>query len=121
MNIRTETVYASAARTATPTAVVITPRDARAMDLVIDSTSVTATPTVTTKIEAVDELSGKAYALLTGAGLTSTGTTVLRVGLGLTAAANTVANFPLPTSVKVTCTHSDADSITYSVSAVYYE
>jgi hypothetical protein len=42
-------------------------------------------------------------------------TTVLKVGPGLTAAANLVANDMIPSIWRVIVTHGDTDSATYSV------
>jgi hypothetical protein len=111
------TIYASAARTATPTAVTISAGRARALRLVIDATAVTATPSVVCTIDAIDSLSGKAVNLLTSAAIATVSTVTLQVGPGLTAAANLVANSFLADQIRITMTHGDADSITYSVSA----
>jgi hypothetical protein len=110
-------IYASAARTATPTAVTLQTHRAKALRLVIDATAVTATPSVVCTIDAVDSLSGKAVNLLTSAAIATVSTVVLNVGPALTAAANLVANAFLGDSIRVTMTHGDADSITYSVAA----
>ncbi len=122
MNLKYSTAYASAARTATPTAVVMTPSaEGKVLHLVINVTAVTSTPSVVPTIDYIDELSGAAYNILTGAAITATGTTVLKIGLGLTAAANTVANDALGNVVKLTMTHGNANSITYSVSYRIFE
>lgn len=112
------TVYSSAARTATPTAVNLNTRHAKALVLVIDVTAIAATPSVVPTIDGFDSLSNQYFNLLTGAAITGTLTArALRIGPGLTAAANlTVADY-LPDTVRVTMTHGDADSITYTVSA----
>lgn len=113
-------VYASAARTATPTAATVTVGKARAVHLVIDVTAVTATPSVVCTVDGYDPVSGKYYNLLTSAALTDSGspyTRVLKIGPGLTASANLIANDVLPSVIRVTMTHGDADSITYSVAA----
>jgi hypothetical protein len=72
---------------------------------------------VVVTVDALDSLSGKAVNLLTSAAITAVSTTTLNIGPGLTAAANLVANAFLGDSVRVTLTHGDADSITYSVAA----
>jgi hypothetical protein len=114
------TVYPSAARTATPTAVTVPVGRYRALHLVIDVTAVTATPSVVCTIDAYDPVSGKYYNLLTSAALTDSGapyTRVLKIGRALTAAANLTANDVLPSTIRITMTHGDADSITYTVAA----
>jgi len=113
------TVFASAARTATPTAVVIPLQQLyriRALHVVIDVTAFGAAPSVVPAIDGVDALSGKFYNLLTGAALVNAAVTrVLRVGSGLVVAANLAANDYLPEAVRIAMTHGNADSITYSV------
>ena len=108
------TLAASAARTATDTFEAQN-YHGRYLTVVIDVTAVAATPSVVFTIQGVDPLSAKAYTLLASAAVTATGTTVLHVGPGLTAAANAVANLPVPYNWQLLATHADADSITYSV------
>jgi len=112
------TLYASAARTATPTAVTVRTGRYRGIKLFINVSALAATPSVVPKIEMVDSLSGAvSAALLTGAAITATGVTVLTVYPGVTVAANVSAADVLPDAIRVTMTHGDADSITYSVAA----
>lgn len=113
----TVTVYASEARTATPTAVDRTNTTARGVHVIIDVTAVTATPSVTFAIQGKDAISGKYYAILTSAAITTTGTTVLKIVPGITDAANAAVSDQLPHTWRVVPTHGDADSITYSVAA----
>ena len=111
-------IYPSAARTATPTAVTLATRRYKALYVVIDVTAIAASPSVVPTIDGFDTESNQWFNLLTGAAITGTLTArCLRIGPGLTAAANlTVLDF-LPDTVRVVMTHGDADSITYSVSA----
>lgn len=111
-------IYGSAARTATPAAIdVDVPGSARGVHLTIDATASSATPSVVPKIEGIDPVSGKAYALVTGAAITGVSTTTLRVVPGIVAAANVAVSDSLPDRIRVTLTHGDADSLTYSVGA----
>lgn len=111
-------VLASAARTATPdTQELELPLGARGLHLVIDATAISLTPSLTVTISGVDRVSGAVYTILASAAITAVSTTVLKVGPGLTAAANAVANDVLPQIIRVTATHGDADSITYSIAA----
>lgn len=80
----------------------------------IDVTAAAATPSVVFTIIGVSP-SGTEYTILASAAITGVGMTVLRVSPQLTAAANTIAKDMLPAAIKVTATHADADSITYSV------
>lgn len=112
-------IYSSAARTATPDTMEFTlPAGARQGFFVIDCTAITATPSVTFTVSGVDRVSGKIFTLLTSAAITATGTTVLRINDALTAAANTIAKDALPPVIRVTATHGDADSITYSMAGM---
>lgn len=112
------TVLPSAARTATPdTEEFELPRGARSLVFVVDVTAVASTPSTVVKVSGVDRTSGKVYDILTSAALTGTGTTVYRVGPGLTTAANLVANDALPPVIRFTATHGNANSMTYSVGA----
>src|SRR5688572_16303031 len=111
-----QAVYASAARTETPTATTfVNEHGHRGLHLIIDVTAVAATPSVVFTIQGVSPLGDDAYTLLASAAITGTGTTILRVYPGLTAAANTVANDVLPAQWRVAAVHADTDSITYSV------
>jgi hypothetical protein len=111
------TVYASAARTATPTAVTVACGAHRGLHLVIDVTSVTASPSVVPTIDGYDPLSGIYYNLLTGSAIVATGTTVLKIYPGIATVANGAASDVVPATIRVTLTHADADSATYSVAA----
>lgn len=113
------TIYASAARTATPdTSEIELPVGAQALFVVIDVTAVTATPSVVFTVSGVDRVSGKLFTLLASAAITGTGTTVLRVSPHLTASANLIAKDHVPPVIRVAPVHGDADSITYSVAGL---
>lgn len=120
MSKSSTTIYASAARTATPTAVTRRVDRYKGCVLIIDVTAIAATPSVTPKIEGVSA-SGAVYTLLTGAAITATGVTALKIFPGITAAANVAVSDVLPQTIKVTLTHGDADSATYSVDLVLIE
>jgi hypothetical protein len=112
-------VYPSAARTGTPAPVdiAVDQQNATALLLLIDVTAVGVTPSVVPTIDGVDVLSGKLFNLLTGTALTAVVTRRLSVAPGLVVAANLVANEHLPDRVRVTMTHGNGVTITYSVSA----
>lgn len=115
-----ETVaYPSAARTVTPAAFTLDLVRVRALVVVIDVTAIGPAPSVVPSLDAVDVASGKVWNLLTGAALTAvTGSTprVLRVAPGLVVAANLAANDVVPERIRLTMTHANADSMTYSAS-----
>jgi len=107
--------YQSEARVATPPAVQVEDDLVRGIQVIIDVTATAATPSVVPTIDGLDPLTGNFYNILTGAAITATGTTVLRVHPELPDAANLVAQDFLPETYRVVMTHADADSITYSV------
>jgi hypothetical protein len=90
------TVLASAARTASVNSAVFTNVGYRGLHLVIDATAAADTPSVVFTIQGYSPLGDDYYTILASAAITGTGTTVLRVYPGLTAANNTVANDVLP-------------------------
>jgi hypothetical protein len=110
-------VFASAARTATVSSATLNNGNYRGGQFIINVTAIAATPSVVFSIEARDLISNTFYSLLDSVAITGVGQTILRVYPGLTAAANLVANDLLPFQWRITATHADADSITYSVGA----
>jgi len=111
-------VYATLARTATPTAVNVVSQGRSHLHLVIDLTAITITPSVVPTIDALDTLSGKYYNLLTGVAITATGTTILKIGAGIGQLTNIAAADMLPGTFRVTMTHANANSMTYTVNAI---
>lgn len=102
-----KTVYASAARTATPAAAIVTPRQYEtALRVVLDATAITSTPSVVVTVEEWDNAAGKYVTLLTSAAIATVSVNVLTLIQGLSG-----------TPVRITCTHGNANSITYSVGA----
>jgi len=108
-------LLASAARTASTASEWFSNDEFRGVHVTIKVTAVTSSPSVTFKIQGLDRTSGATYDLLTSAAITGTGQTELKVYPGLTAAANTVVSDVLPRDWRVSATHSNTDSITYSV------
>jgi len=108
-------ILASAARTATAVATVAC--ESPEGLFFINVTAVSGTASITVTIAGLSP-EGAAYTILASAAITSTGLTVLRVSPQLTAAANTIAKDMLPQALRVTSTHANADSITYSVSFI---
>ena len=81
--------------------------------------SVTAVPgvdTVQLVIEGRDPASGAYYTMLQAAARVATGTDVLTIAPGITAAANVSAADSLPDVYRVRVAHSAASSFTYSLS-----
>ena len=115
-----QTVFTSAARTATEASTTFANLGFRGLDLVIDCTASADTPSVVFTIQGYSPLGDDYYTILASAAVTGAATTVLRVYPGLTIAANLVANFVLPALWRVNATHADGDSITYSVNALLH-
>lgn len=108
-------VVASAARTATPDTEEFTiGSDVDAIVLLINTSAAGASPSTVPKIEGVDRTSGAVWTLLTGAAITATGVVALTVGTGVTASANVAAGLPVPPVIRVTFTHGNGTSHTYS-------
>lgn len=116
---RMHTVYASAARTTTPdTEELELPGGISYGMFVLKSTAATATPSVTMLIEGVDRTTGATWTILQDAAVTDGSTTsTLEVGPEIATVANVSVARHLPPVIRITCTHADADSITYSVGA----
>jgi hypothetical protein len=106
----------SAARTATVSGAVI--KGARNVAFRIKSTAITSTPSVVPTVEAYDEAAGAWVAILTAAAITTNSADILlEVGPDTDTATNLRRRMALPAQVRLTMTHSDTDSITYSIGA----
>lgn len=112
------TVLASAARTAATNSADIVTYNARFLRVVVNVTAVTGSASLTFTVKAKDVLSGVYTTILASAAVIATGTTELLIGPGLLAAANAVANAPLPRTFRVEVAVGTADSATYSIGAV---
>lgn len=111
------TVLPLAARTASVDSVVFENMEGRGVKVVIDVTAETDTPDITVKVQGRDHVSGKFYDLITSATISSTGTTVLTVYPGITAATNVSVSDVLPRFWRVSVAADDTDSMTYSIGA----
>lgn len=122
-------VFESAARTATVTSSELRVPGGvggrgqfRGVVLIIDVTAVTATPSVVFSVEISlgPAGGGDAYAsVLDSVAITAVGSTVLIVHPSVpTARANVLSQGPFKAKWRVLATHGDADSITYSVTAL---
>lgn len=109
-----KSILASAARTTTQTGDTFSVGDHKACHVTLDMTTV-GTGSVTLTIQGYDKVSGKYYTLLAGAAVVTNVTNVYKVGPGLTAAANAVANDFLPGLIRILVTANNANPATYSV------
>lgn len=112
-----QTIFTSTDRTAAPTAVTLNTGQALGLHLAVYVTSNASTVGITPTIAVEDTYTGAYYTLLTAAAaITSTGHTVLKLGLGLESTSN-IQNDYLPQNVRVSMTHSSTSSIAYSAIA----
>jgi len=108
-------LLASTARTATnSTANRVKGLGVKSLHLILNVTVVPGGDTITPKLVGIDAL-GIPYDLLVGAAISTTGTTVLKLGQGVGLLANGSAQDLLPDLYKVTITHSGSGSFTYSL------
>lgn len=92
--------------------------NARGLHLTIDITAITGTtPTLTVTIQGKDSASGKYYTLLASAALNATGTTVLKVYPGITAAANVSVSDILPRNWRVITAIGGTAAVTATIAA----
>lgn len=115
-----KTLLESAARTATVSSADQKINNMRGVRVSINTTAKGegATPSVVPTIEVKDPVSGTYTAVLTGAAITDVGHVEMVVYPGITAAANVAASMAMSNVYRVTMTHADTDSITYSVGVV---
>ncbi len=121
-NVNTSvTCYASAARTATPTAMADqTNIGAKGLRVVVDATvNAGGSGSITVTIQGKDSVSGKYYTILASAAIVTVTTNVYTVYPSITAVSNTIAQDALPTTWRVIVTANNANSVTYSVGASY--
>ena len=109
---------ASAPRTASPT---LTPasfvdRSVAGIIVVVVVTSA-GTGSITATIEGFDSASGTWYTILASAAITTNSTNVIAAYPGANVVANSRADLPMPRTFRVTITHNNANTITYSVGA----
>ena len=117
LNNTTETILSSAARTATTSSADFTNLNARGGHFFVDVTAVTATPSIVVNIQGKDPVTDTYYNILVATAITATGTAVLKVYPNGTAIAGGAASDVLPRTYRVSVTHADTDSITYSIGA----
>jgi hypothetical protein len=108
------TLYASQTRTANPEATDQINHNGRGIHVILNVTGITGTPSIVLKIEG-KSASGIYYTLLEGAAITAAGTHVYKIMPWATPVANEAAADLLPRTWRITVTHTNADSITYSV------
>jgi len=114
---RSLVLFGSASRTASVNSADQSGEGCEFLHVIIDVTEVTDTPSLVVTIQGKDPASGKYYTILASAAITAVGTTVLKIGPALTAAANSVANDFVPSIWRVIVTAADTDPAIYSIGA----
>jgi|GEM_PF-2249224 len=118
-DIGTYMVLPSAARTTDQIVDLnITAKRYRSLILVTDLTAFVTAASLTMSVLGRDPVSGKTFNLLTSTAIASVSTNVLKIGPGLTAAANTVANDFVPPHLQVFADLGNANSHTFSVGLI---
>jgi hypothetical protein len=114
-------VYASAARTATPDTVEVElGAEWKSLTLVVDTTAAGSSPSTVFTVAWVDRVSGKTYsaASMVTAAITGTGTVVMTINPFLTASGTTIYKDAVQPIARVTATHGNATSHTYTASLI---
>lgn len=111
-------VAASAARTVATTFGNFLNTNWRAWHVIVDVTVIGA-DTLTIDIEARDIVTLAFYPILTSLAISTTGTTVLKIGQGFTSIANLTANDMIPYITRIVATPTGIDPITYSIASNY--
>lgn len=112
---RVATAYESRARTATPTSYPLYSRGARGLTIYLNATAVTSTPSVVVTVDGYDPVSQTWFNLVTSAAVATVSTKKLVVFPGIAEVANLSVSTVIPDTIRVVCTHGNANSITYSV------
>ena len=113
-------VYASAARTATPTTVKFDRERATAIYLRLDLTAFVTAASLTAKVFALDGSDNRLFEMLGATAVTANGTTVYLTGesVGINGATGggvtTTRPHPLPQRMEIEITHGNGNSHTYS-------
>lgn len=115
--ILAETIFSSAARTATANGTSQNNRFHKGIVFTVDMTAVTATGSIVFTLQGYDSLSAKWYTILASAAVTTVATTTYTAFPGAPATANVSANFQLPKTWRIIATAANAVSMTYSVGA----
>ena len=111
---RTIEGFPSLARTVSENSPDLKNNQFRGCHLVIDMTNVTATGSVTFKIQGKDSINGIYYDLITSVAITTVSSVILKIYPALIDQLNLKANEVLPMDFRVIATHLNAVSMTYS-------
>lgn len=116
-NVDTGALITGTAATSTQTGADQTNYNGKGLVVTYDCTAVTGSGSFTVSIQGKDTASGKYYTILAGTARSTTGTDILTVYPGLTAAANVTANNVLPRTWRVVATYNSGTNQTFTVAA----
>ena len=115
MALQQQTAFASAARTATPTAVEIDVADnVTNAEILVVTSAIGAAPSTTINLEEQDD-TGAWSVILASAAIVAVGQVRMLLGPDIAAAANVAAQCVLPRKLRVRPVHGNANSHTYSI------
>ncbi len=117
MAARSYEVFSSTARTATVSSSKFEGAGARTLTLALDVTADPGTASVVFTVERYNPVGNDWTTILTSAAITAVGNTVWVIDPAITVVANVTASTSVPFTWRVTATHADAESITYSLYA----
>ena len=83
--------------------------------IILDVTVAPESPSIVLKIEGKDIASGKYYTILESAAVVGVSTNIYKVAHWIVAAANLAVADQIPETWRVTVTHGNTDTITYSI------
>ena len=93
--------------------------EAQGVHFILDVTAIVS-GTITFVLEGYDPASNDYYTVLQGSAISSTGTSIYKIGVGFTPVANATANDFFPAQWRITIDHSGSNSATYSLGAWIY-
>lgn len=108
------TGLSSAARTATTSSAALTYYAIKGLQIWLKVTAITATPSITLSVECQNPIDGTYMTLCTFAAVTTVSDNLYQIYPGLASSGNSF-NGLVSRVFRITVTHADADSITYSV------
>lgn len=113
--VDTVEIYSSGARTATPDTYELGNQRCRGLYVIVNVTALTSTPSLVVKLQGVDTENDVTWDILTSPTITEIGTYIMQLGPGLERGGTSVVNGIVPPRFRLSATHGDSDSITYSV------
>ena len=115
-SVRTLTLYPSTATTAThSTDFVRPPRHVRGVRIWVNATAETDTASVVFTVEVKNDIDNAYATVLTSAAVTGISSNMYEVYPGGAAVSDLRSTYHIGSGFRVTCTHADADSLTYAI------